>query len=67
MELANTTSGPAARLAAASSERLICSRSGALSCTKSTPCTASSGESTSVTAPSAGSGASVSLPYARRA
>ena len=67
VELANTASGGAARLAAASSSRLSASRSGALSCTKSTPATASSGLAASVTAPSAGSGASVSRRSARRA
>ena len=57
---ANGTSGAAARLAAASSSRLSSSRSGALSCTKPAPSTASSGVATIVSEPSAGSGASVS-------
>ena len=55
------TSGPAARLAAASSRRLSSMRSGADSWMKSTPAAASSGESTSVSEPSDGSGTSVSL------
>ena len=59
VEEANGTSGAAARLAVASSARLTSSRSGALSCTKPAPSTASSGVATIVSDPSAGSGASV--------
>src|SRR6187200_966967 len=64
---AKTTSGGAARHAVASRARLTSSRSGALSCTKSTPSTASSRLAARVSPPSAGSGASVSLGSARRA
>ena len=67
VELAMIAAGSAARLAAASSERLRSSRSGALSCTKPAPATASSTVAASVSRPSGGSGASVSLRYARRA
>src|SRR3954447_20602545 len=67
VELANTTSGGAARLAAARRSRFSGSRSGALSWTKSAPSTAASGVSTSVSVPSGGSGASVRRRLARRA
>ena len=56
-----TVVGDAALLARASSSCFSSSRSGALSCTKSTPVTASSGDDTNVIVPSWGSGASVSL------
>ena len=62
-----TVPGAAALLARASTFRLHSSRSGKLSCTKSTPVTASSTEEAKAIVPSAGSGASVSLEYARRA
>ena len=55
----NTTDAPAARLALASIACLRASRSGALSCTKSAPATASSGLATKRSAPSADSGTSV--------
>ena len=67
VELAKITSGAAARLARASSSRLSGSRSGALSCTNAAPSTAASGLSTTRQRPSAGSGASVSRRWARRA
>ena len=67
VEEANGTPGSAARLAAASSSSLTSSRSGALSCTKPAPSTASSGVAAIVSDPSGGSGASVSRAYARRA
>src|SRR4051794_36442979 len=67
VELANTTSAGAARLAAARRSRLSASRSGALSWTNAAPATAASGLSTSVSDPSGGSGASVRRRIARRA
>jgi hypothetical protein len=67
VELAKTTEASAARLAAASRSRLTPSRSGALSCTNAAPSAASSGVRTTLSAPSSGSGASVSRRSARRA
>src|SRR6266540_7482477 len=64
---ATTTSGPAARLAAASRPHFTSARSGALSWTKSASAAASSGVGTNVSVPSVESGASVSLRKARRA
>ena len=63
----NTVVGEAALLARASNSCFNSRRSGALSCTKSTSVTASSGVETNVMVPSCGRGASVSLRYARRA
>ena len=57
----NTVVGAAALLARASNSCFNSRRSGALSCTKSTSVTASSGVETNVMVPSWGSGASVSL------
>src|SRR3954470_18103800 len=67
VELAKMAPRGAARLATASSSRLSPSRSGALSWTNSASRTASSGELANETLPSAGNGASVSRPHARRA
>ena len=63
----NTTSGPATRLAAANNFCFSSSRSGALSCTKWAPSTASSTVVTIRSEPSTGHGALVSLVLARRA
>ena len=57
----------AARSAAANRSRFNSSRSGALSCTRSTPATASSSEPAIVNPPSRGGGASDNRARARRA
>src|SRR5690242_17209144 len=60
-------SSAAKRSASASSARFSSMSSGADSCTRSTPKTASSTDAHTTSDPSAGSGASVSRAYARRA